>query len=955
MRAFPLTVVKGGINRLRTRGGVRADWLYDLLNGYITEEGTVVPREGTTRGTVLPSTTKGLVAFDSLLQTFSTQLETLDTGYLANVLAHPTDDAATITQIHFAQPFMGALYVSAEWSDGGIYHYWLASSGEWAADTIYRDGDIVTPTTPNGLLYKATANNPLAPTQTWQPLTSYTTGDKVLPTTYTGFYYEVTGTQGDVPISGAVEPTWPETEGGVLDESADSTGAPATSASAEAAPQVPPDVRDRYGTGNTTLSEAAAAAVGLSDSVPAWTAGTLYQPGALVKPRSVAPVISSAIPNAGFESGDTGWNKDTGWHITNVSTPGTRGSYPYQGSWYAYWSEAEGQDLGWQYLDMATTVPVVPGQFVSASCYDSRAGGADSGMDGMLVMLWYDALDVLVKETEGTESSATSSKEYRVFAVQDSTPGGATKLKVGYKAQGTNNGGRCAIDNFVWDYVNLTPVEADFTIYQATQATAGTSGASEPAWPGDGNTVVDNEVTWLGGVTSVISWIARPIMKSGGTEPTTWGDQPDSATLDNTISWIATTGYVDQAPNSKVVALGAKKVFAADGDIVRYSATVNPLDWTTADDAGYLPIGLNTHGANPTAVLNLYRGNLVAMNSGGLQVWQIDPDPELMSILDAIPVGSTYQLAAQPVQNDLAFLTNLGVRNISIAGASVNMQAGGIGAPVDPLVLAQIRAGTYSPNSIYFPAKGQYWLWFGPQVFVLTMEGAAGSWSRYVYPESITDATLLNNDLYLRTVSHRVWLVDEGALVDDVATSVVTVTIASPAVVTWASHGLVAGTTVVFSTTGALPTGLTAGTTYYVRNPATNTFEVAATSGGAAINTTGSQSGVHTVVSGGVLFTGVLHWPALDAGTMGVTKMLVGFDAIANGTYTVQVGYDQRDPTVLTTAYSMSGDTMPGTMVPLPLAAPSFALKVTFAGNQAWEWIAANLYMTDFSGGGVTG
>lgn len=76
--------------------------------------------------------------------------------------------------------------------------------------------------------------------------------------------------------------------------------------------------------------------------------------------------------------------------------------------------------------------------------------------------------------------------------------------------------------------------------------------------------------------------------------------------------------------------------------------------------------------------------------------------------------------------------------------------------------------------------------------------------------------------------------------------STVTITIASPGVVTWNSHGLINGTPVVFTTTGALPTGITAGTTYFVVSSATNTFSVAATSGGAAINTTGSQSGTHT-------------------------------------------------------------------------------------------------------------
>jgi hypothetical protein len=80
----------------------------------------------------------------------------------------------------------------------------------------------------------------------------------------------------------------------------------------------------------------------------------------------------------------------------------------------------------------------------------------------------------------------------------------------------------------------------------------------------------------------------------------------------------------------------------------------------------------------------------------------------------------------------------------------------------------------------------------------------------------------------------------------DSTPSDVTITIASPGVVTWAAHGLTAGREVVFSTTGVLPTGLTAGVTYYVLAPSANTFTLSATKGGAAINTTGAQSGTHT-------------------------------------------------------------------------------------------------------------
>jgi hypothetical protein len=83
----------------------------------------------------------------------------------------------------------------------------------------------------------------------------------------------------------------------------------------------------------------------------------------------------------------------------------------------------------------------------------------------------------------------------------------------------------------------------------------------------------------------------------------------------------------------------------------------------------------------------------------------------------------------------------------------------------------------------------------------------------------------------------------------------VTMTIATPAVLT-SSVPFTNGTPIVILNNGypaALPTGLTPGTTYYVINASGNTFNVAATVGGSAIATTGTQSGTHYIVPNGVL------------------------------------------------------------------------------------------------------
>lgn len=110
---------------------------------------------------------------------------------------------------------------------------------------------------------------------------------------------------------------------------------------------------------------------------------------------------------------------------------------------------------------------------------------------------------------------------------------------------------------------------------------------------------------------------------------------------------------------------------------------------------------------------------------------------------------------------------------------------------------------------------------------------------------------------------------DLGTHTDPVSntTHTVTITIASPGVLTWASHALRIGTIITLSTTGALPTGLAAATPYYIvaGGYGTNTFELAATAGGTAIVTTGSQSGTHTAVAT-VPNTGVYEWSTSPAG-----------------------------------------------------------------------------------------
>jgi hypothetical protein len=134
------------------------------------------------------------------------------------------------------------------------------------------------------------------------------------------------------------------------------------------------------------------------------------------------------------------------------------------------------------------------------------------------------------------------------------------------------------------------------------------------------------------------------------------------------------------------------------------------------------------------------------------------------------------------------------------------------------------------------------------------------------YPAWDSTKLYLDGDRVLDLASHKVYESISGTA------GTATITIANPAVVSMTdSTGAVyvpsAGTPVRFTTTGALPTGLVANTTYYVVSPTATSFSVSASVGGAAINTSGSQSGTHTATASvnlNKVVTNTAYW--LDAG-----------------------------------------------------------------------------------------
>ena len=236
MRPMPLSSILAGMTRLRVKGGASQQSLFELTNGWITNARSMAIRPGSLIDAKLPANTKGLCGFQGQLVVFANAVTAPPSSkYKVAVVRHPTTPSLALHEIHFAAPYVGALYVAAEFSNGDVYHYWLQDAPVWKASTVYKANVYASPTAPNGFSYKATRLIDSFPA--WAPRVPRAVGDRVEPSVYTGFYYQVIDTDGSQPLSGTTEPPWPTQEGQTVIEELTAGG----TTNVETIPPVPGD------------------------------------------------------------------------------------------------------------------------------------------------------------------------------------------------------------------------------------------------------------------------------------------------------------------------------------------------------------------------------------------------------------------------------------------------------------------------------------------------------------------------------------------------------------------------------------------------------------------------------------------------------------------------------------------------------------------------------------------
>lgn len=300
-------------------------------------------------------------------------------------------------------------------------------------------------------------------------------------------------------------------------------------------------------------------------------------------------------------------------------------------------------------------------------------------------------------------------------------------------------------------------------------------------------------------------------------------------------------------PHSKSVVNTQKKLFAIDGDVVRFCATNSPTDWSTADDAGFLPTGLQQTGSDQATAVGIFNRDLMVYFEDGAQRWVVDPDPVLHILKDSIDtVGTSYHKSIAPVSRDSFFLTDFGYRSISHLGNTDNMADSDVGSPIDDVVTPLIT-GSIDPFSAWYRGDGQYWCAIGSTMHVYTysrMEKIS-AWSQYTLPFTPTDFAELAGVMYVRT-GDDVYKVDKTVFTDQ-----------------------------------------------------TGDYET------------------------------IIELPFLDFKKPGKLKQILGMDIVIDGSAQIQFRYDPSDPTKISNAVPVSGDTRSGWTVPVEIVSTAIAPVIT--------------------------
>jgi hypothetical protein len=218
-------------------------------------------------------------------------------------------------------------------------------------------------------------------------------------------------------------------------------------------------------------------------------------------------------------------------------------------------------------------------------------------------------------------------------------------------------------------------------------------------------------------------------------------------------------------PNTPGVTKAASRIFApsADGQTAKYCAAGTLRDWSTASNAGFLPVALQQDTKSNAVACGTFQDALVVLFPDSAQIWNVAVDPSANAIskrMYGIGTGEAMSLAS--FFSDLVFLSPFGFRSMTVQAQTNRIDDNDVGVPIDSLVVPDVQSMAVLSDpekvmGVWIHELGQYWAVMDmgsySKVWAYTMSKSSkiACWSEYTFPIKIKAITTSAGKVYLRS------------------------------------------------------------------------------------------------------------------------------------------------------------------------------------------------------------
>lgn len=232
---------------------------------------------------------------------------------------------------------------------------------------------------------------------------------------------------------------------------------------------------------------------------------------------------------------------------------------------------------------------------------------------------------------------------------------------------------------------------------------------------------------------------------------------------DTVMHFLDGTQVTDQSITGPFVLAYLEKMFVTDARNLKFSAVgiannFDPTD-TTHPGAGIIDMKQVDGSGGDLMALVPYYSFLAVLSRSSIQVWAMDPDPDLSQQIQVLgSVGLiAHNAAARYANGDVLFLSDTGIRSLRARDSSNAAVLNDIGSPIDDIITDKRIAEFTSPEDPIYaqtdPLSGHWWLAWGQDVYVLAYYPASkvSAWSQYRFDVPVDHLARGSSRLFIRS------------------------------------------------------------------------------------------------------------------------------------------------------------------------------------------------------------